>query len=108
MSKRLIGKVTWFNQGLKFGFIESNNIKDCLVHCDSIISTNNYKTLYDDQIVEFEVREGDKGLTAINVILIDTPKSEKEKILLDLKTRIEDTEITLDGLKRLKDSLLIF
>jgi len=44
MSKRLIGKVTWFKQGSKFGFIEPNNLKDCLVRCDSIISTNNYKT----------------------------------------------------------------
>tara|TARA_Y100000588_G_C13543824_1_gene623158 strand:+ start:135 stop:347 length:213 start_codon:yes stop_codon:yes gene_type:complete len=70
LSQKQTGKVKWFNNKKGFGFIiPDDGGKDLFVHINNILM-DGYKTLSDDQAVEFESQEGDKGLQAVNV----TPK----------------------------------
>ena len=62
------GKVKWFNNAKGFGFIrEEGKEDDIFVHYTSI-EGEGYKSLQDDQPVQFEVFQGPKGLHAKNVL----------------------------------------
>ena len=63
---RSTGKVKWFNDTKGFGFITRDSGEDVFVHF-SAIDGNGFKTLIEGQAVEFEVKEGPKGLQAANV-----------------------------------------
>ena len=67
---RAIGKVKWFNDTKGFGFITRDSGEDVFVHF-SAIDGNGFKTLIEGQSVEFEVKEGPKGLQASNVIKVE-------------------------------------
>ncbi|MFC1544865.1 cold-shock protein [Gemmatimonadota bacterium] len=60
------GKVKWFNESKGFGFIEQEDGTDVFVHFSGIQSEG-FKTLNENQEVEFDVVEGPKGLQAQNV-----------------------------------------
>ena len=69
--ERLTGRVKWFNSQKGFGFIvPDNGSKDLFVHYSSIKSEG-YKSLREEQKVEYEVEQSDKGDKAINVTVID-------------------------------------
>src|SRR6185436_19178805 len=57
------GKVKWFNDAKGYGFIEQEGGEDVFVHF-SAIQMDGFKTLAEGQAVEFEVKQGDKGLHA--------------------------------------------
>ena len=59
------GKVKWYNEIKGFGFIESENGDDIFVHRTGLFSS--YGGLQPEQEVVFEIKQGDKGLVAINV-----------------------------------------
>ncbi len=61
------GKVKWFNDAKGFGFIEQEGGSDVFVHY-SAIQMDGFKTLKQGQDVEFEVKDGDKGPQATNVM----------------------------------------
>jgi cold shock protein len=61
------GTVKWFNDAKGFGFIEMGPGKDVFVHY-SVIETEGFKTLKDGEIVEYELKEGEKGLHAARVL----------------------------------------
>lgn len=61
------GNVKWFNAQKGFGFIQMDGSKDIFVH-HSEIQDNGFKSLDEGQSVEFEIRQGDKGDYAANVI----------------------------------------
>jgi CspA family cold shock protein len=63
---RIKGKVKWFSDQKGFGFIEQPNGEDLFVHY-SAIQGDGFKTLAEDQEVEFDIVEGPKGLQAANV-----------------------------------------
>tara|TARA_B100000282_G_scaffold231826_1_gene174236 strand:- start:271 stop:486 length:216 start_codon:yes stop_codon:yes gene_type:complete len=68
MSDRETGTVKWFNDSKGYGFIQRENGKDVFVHFRAIkIEGDGYKTLKENQKVEFSVVEGEKGPTAEDV-----------------------------------------
>jgi len=63
------GIVKWFSDSKGFGFIsQDNGGRDLFVHF-SEIQSGGFKTLAEGQRVEFEIKEGPKGLQAANVRL---------------------------------------
>ncbi len=70
MSERIKGSVKWFNSTKGYGFIQQENGEDVFVHFQSIIS-DGYKTLDENDKVEFIVSEGQKGLQASQVRVIN-------------------------------------
>ena len=63
------GTVKWFNAQKGYGFIEVEGGSDLFVHHSEIKdSTMGFKTLDEGQPVSFEIRQGDKGQHAANVV----------------------------------------
>jgi CspA family cold shock protein len=61
------GTVKWFNESKGFGFIAPDNGgKDLFAHFKEIQGTG-FKTLVENQRVEFEVKQGDKGPMAARI-----------------------------------------
>ncbi|UCC82631.1 MAG: cold-shock protein [Gemmatimonadota bacterium] len=61
------GRIKWFNDAKGYGFIEQpEGGEDVFVHF-SAINMEGFKTLAEGQEVEFEIRQGEKGLQAANV-----------------------------------------
>ena len=65
----LTGTVKWFNETKGFGFIEQENGPDVFAHY-SAIAGNGFKTLVEGSKVEFEIKQGDKGPQAENIVPI--------------------------------------
>ena len=64
------GKVKWFNNSKGYGFIvPDSNGEDLFAHYSSIVSSG-FKTLKENDVVEFEVQQGPKGLQAVNIQLV--------------------------------------
>jgi CspA family cold shock protein len=59
------GKVKWYDQSKGFGFIESDNGDDIFVHQTGLV--NEFAGLEQDERVEYDEKQGDKGLVAYNV-----------------------------------------
>ena len=60
------GTVKWFNNAKGYGFIQRQSGEDVFVHY-SAISMGGYRSLDNGVEVEFEVKQGPKGLQAENV-----------------------------------------
>lgn len=60
------GTVKWFNEAKGYGFIRRDDGPDLFVHYTNIVGTG-FRTLKEDDKVEFEVSEGPKGLQAVKV-----------------------------------------
>ena len=64
------GTVKWFNEGKGFGFIAPDNGgKDLFAHFKEI-QGDGFKTLAENQRVEFEVTQGQKGPQASRIRVI--------------------------------------
>lgn len=61
------GKVKWFNDSKGFGFISRERGPDVFVHHSAILGEG-FRSLAEDQEVEFEVVQGPKGAQAQNVV----------------------------------------
>ena len=62
----LKGTVKWFSDKKGYGFIEQENGPDVFVHFSGI-SGDGFKTLAEGDQVTFEIQEGPKGASAVNV-----------------------------------------
>ncbi|MDB5297080.1 MAG: cold-shock protein [Phycisphaerales bacterium] len=61
------GKVKWFNDQKGFGFIMAEATgKDVFVH-HSVIEGSGFKTLQENETVEYEFEDGPKGMKATKV-----------------------------------------
>jgi CspA family cold shock protein len=60
------GKVKWFNDAKGFGFVQQDGGPDVFVHYTAIASEG-FRSLAEGDRVEFEVKQGPKGLQAANV-----------------------------------------
>ena len=61
------GRVKWFNENKGFGFIDvDGQDKDVFIH-HSAISMAGFRTLQEGQRVSFDIEQGQKGPSAVNV-----------------------------------------
>jgi len=66
------GTVKWFNDAKGYGFISREGGSDVFVHFSEIRQNGKgRKTLYDDDLVEFEVSTGPKGVQALAVTVVE-------------------------------------
>lgn len=63
------GRVKWFNNTKGYGFIEQENGVDVFVH-HSGINASGYKSLNEGDRVKFDIEQGQKGPSAVNVTLV--------------------------------------
>jgi len=67
VAQRETGVVKWFNDAKGFGFIERESGDDVFVHFRGIAGEG-HRTLREGQKVEFNVVQGQKGLSAEDVV----------------------------------------
>ena len=66
------GTVKWFNSRKGYGFITSEEGGDVFVHYTALAGDDDqYKTLNENDKVEFDVVEGQKGPQASNVVVTE-------------------------------------
>ncbi|MGC8970738.1 MAG: cold-shock protein [bacterium] len=63
------GKVKWFNAQKGYGFITRDDGGDVFVHY-SAIKGQGYRSLEEEQRVQFDVVQGEKGPQAANVTVL--------------------------------------
>ena len=70
MAERETGTVKWFNAEKGFGFIKREQGSDVFVH-HTALTGEGFRTLDEGQKVEFSVTEGEKGLQAREVVVVN-------------------------------------
>lgn len=59
------GKIKWYNSMKGYGFIETESGDDVFVHRSGLVRP--YEDFQNEQNVEYETKQGEKGLMAVNV-----------------------------------------
>ena len=62
-----VGRVKWFNDEKGWGFIKREAEPDVFVHYSQIHGEGR-RRLFEDEAVEFEIKDGPKGPQAVNVV----------------------------------------
>lgn len=63
----LTGTVKWFHDGKGWGFLLDAEGRDVFVHY-SVIESEEFKTLAEGEVVQYELKSGPKGLQAAKVV----------------------------------------
>lgn len=63
------GVVKWFNDQKGYGFIEQEDGPDVFVH-HSGINTSGFRSLNEGDRVTFDIEQGEKGPSAVNVTIV--------------------------------------
>lgn len=64
------GKVKWFSDQKGYGFIAREDSTDVFVHHTAIMMEG-FRTLKQGEDVRYELRDGDKGPQAVNVVRLE-------------------------------------
>ena len=64
----VVGKVKWFNDAKGFGFITPDDGSEDVFAHFSAININGFKTLKENQVVQFDLVQGPKGKQASNIV----------------------------------------
>jgi CspA family cold shock protein len=67
VTEKETGTVKWFNDAKGYGFIARDSGEDVFVHYSAIEDQGGFRTLREEQRVEFAVEQGPKGLQATHV-----------------------------------------
>ena len=71
------GTVKWFNNRKGYGFITTEEDGDIFVHHSAIVKEGDeYATLNENDKVEFEITQGDKGPAASNVVVTEAAPAQ--------------------------------
>lgn len=70
MEQRQTGVVKWFNDAKGYGFIKCEKGEDVFVHYNGIRGEG-HRSLKDGMKVEFGVIQGNKGLQAQDVVIVE-------------------------------------
>ena len=73
------GVVKWFNNDKGYGFIKRSTGEDVFCHHSSI-QASGYRTLNEGERVEFDVKQGPKGLQAENVRRMEGGQDREEAV----------------------------
>lgn len=75
----MLGRVKWFNDTKGYGFITARDTpEDYFVHYTAIHKMEGYRSLLPGQDVTFDGKVGPRGLTAVNVKVVDGMVPAKE------------------------------
>jgi len=69
----MLGTVKWFDTKKGYGFLLNPEGRDVFVHF-TCIRGDGFRILRDGEKVEYEQAEGPKGLLALNVRRVSTPR----------------------------------
>ncbi len=69
MTARETGTVKWFNNSKGYGFIAREAGEDVFVHY-SALAGDGFRSLEENQRVEFGIEQGPKGLQAVQVTVL--------------------------------------
>ena len=69
MTEKETGTVKWFNDAKGYGFISREVGDDVFVHHSAILGEG-FRSLGENQQVEFSVEQGPKGLQAVEVMTL--------------------------------------
>jgi CspA family cold shock protein len=59
------GKIKWYDETKGFGFVEVEDSKDVFIHRTGL--ADRYHQPEEGEMVEFEIKEGEKGPIAVNL-----------------------------------------
>jgi CspA family cold shock protein len=103
MTEREVGTVKWFSIRKGYGFIEREGENDVFVHFSGIRG-DGYRNLYEGQRVEFVVENGEKGLQAADVVVLEgsavTEEAADDVVVLEGSAVTEeaaDDVVVLEG-----------
>lgn len=85
------GTVKWFDEEKGYGFIEQDIGEDLFVHY-SDIEQDGFKSLSEDQRVEFIIEETEEGLAARDVGILSTTDEELDMDSKSLEERMNSPE----------------
>jgi CspA family cold shock protein len=71
MAERVKGRIKWFSQWMRYGFIERDGgLPDVFVHLNDFRDGGSVYWLKDGDAVEYQVEQAPKGPRAVDVVVL--------------------------------------
>jgi CspA family cold shock protein len=73
MTERVRGRIKWFSQGMRYGFIQrGDGLSDVFVHLNDFRHATDALRLREGDAVEFSLEQAPKGPKAADVVVLKT------------------------------------